>query len=571
MRLRTTKSAHSTSYSVIKSAYINKKRTTVTVEKLGNENEIRKRTGCSDPLEWARQYVAELNRKAKEDSTTIQLDLSPVEPIPSGQNRKFNVGYLFLQSIYYDLGLDRICKAIRTKYGFKYDLNAILSRLVYARIIDPCSKLSTYERSKSFVEPPKFELHDIYRALSVIAQESDYIQSRLYRNSLDVDTRKTGIIYYDCTNFFFEIESEEGLKQYGHSKENRPLPITQMGLFMDTDGIPLAFCIDPGNTNEQKTLIPLEKKLEEKFDLSKFVVCTDAGLSSLENRKFNSKQDRAFITTQSIKKMKAHLKEWALAPEGWYLPGDQNTVYDISCIDDDIHKDKLFYKERWIKENGFEQRLIVSYSIKYRNYQRSIRHEQIERAQAEIASGARSMKTKRQTDYKRFIQTQVCTDDGEIIEKKHYCLDEGVIQKEEAFDGFYASCTNLEDDAADILKINRQRWEIEECFKISKSEFKARPVYLKRDDHIKAHFMTCFIALIVYRYLEKKLDDRFTCRQILRALRDMDMVKYEGKGYVPAYSRSDLTDALHQKFGFDTAVQIVPIEKMRKICGQTKK
>ena len=316
MRLRTTKSAHSTSYSVIKSAYINKKRTTVTVEKLGNENEIRKRTGCSDPLEWARQYVAELNRKAKEDSTTIQLDLSPVKPIPSGQNRKFNVGYLFLQSIYYDLGLDRICKAIRTKYGFKYDLNAILSRLIYARIIDPCSKLSTYERSKSFVEPPKFELHDIYRALSVIAQESDYIQSRLYRNSLDVDTRKTGIIYYDCTNFFFEIESEEGLKQYGHSKENRPLPITQMGLFMDTDGIPLAFCIDPGNTNEQKTLIPLEKKLEEKFDLSKFVVCTDAGLSSLENRKFNSKQDRAFITTQSIKKMKAHLKEWALAPEG---------------------------------------------------------------------------------------------------------------------------------------------------------------------------------------------------------------------------------------------------------------
>jgi len=275
-------------------------------------------------------------------------------------------------------------KKIAKKHKFTFDLNSILSYLLYARILFPASKLATMQLVKNFLEQPSFELQHVYRALGVIAQESDLIQSELYKNSLKVADRNTHILYYDCTNFFFEIEQEEGLRQYGISKEHRPCPIVQMGLFMDGDGIPLAFNISPGNTNEQVTLTPLEDKLLQDFKLSRLVVCTDTGLASTANRKFNDKKDRAFITTQSIKKLKKSLKEWALDKTGWHIPGQKGS-FDITKIDTDealaeAYKNTTFYKERWINEGGLEQRIVVTFSMKYKNYQRSIRYAQIERA-----------------------------------------------------------------------------------------------------------------------------------------------------------------------------------------------
>ena len=529
-----------------------------------------------------------MNEAEKEDSAKFNIELCTGTDLVMDEQRRFNGGYLFLQDIYYELGIHKICRAISSRHLFEYDLNDILSRLIYTRILYPSSKKSSFEESKRFIEQPSFELHDIYRSLSVLAEESDYIQSRLFKNSSEIRERRTQVIYYDCTNFYFEIDAAEDDKQFGKSKENRPLPIVGMGLFMDMDGIPISFSIYPGNRNEQTTMIPLEKKMISDFDMSKFIVCTDAGLSSATNRVFNTydKTDgmRAYITTQPIKTLKDFLQEWCLEDDGWYLEGDSSgKKYKISELDDECDREKIFYKTRWIKEEGIvhtdrgdrkqiiEQKLIVSYSIKYRDYQRHVRAGQIERARSLVDSGGKTINKKRQNDPKRFIKTDHVTRDGEIAELSSSYVDQSVIEAEEKYDGYYAVCTNLDDSVSSIVKINKRRWEIEECFRIMKTDFEARPVYLKRQDRIMAHFITCFIALIVYRYLERKLDNKYTIDQILPTLHEMDFMKYEGKGYQPVYTRTKITDALHEAFGFCTSKQIVPIAKMRNIISQTKK
>jgi hypothetical protein len=554
---------------VVKSTYENGVRSSKVVEHLGTRAELELKLNGQDPVVWANNYVDELNAKEKEGKRAVMVKYSPAKTIPKGEQHAFNGGYLFLQQIYHGLGLTKMCKAISEKYKFTFDLDSILSRLIYGRIIYPSSKLATCELSKKFIQQPNFEIQHIYRALEVIACEMDFIQAQLYEGSLKMSKRNTGILYYDCTNFFFEIEQENGLKQYGKSKEHRPNPIVQMGLFMDGDGIPLAFNINNGNTNEQITLRPLEEKILSDFNLSRFVVCTDAGLASADNRKFNNKRGRAFITTQSIKQLKGYLTEWSLKPEEWRLLGDEK-FYTITELDEDKYKNKTFYKERWIKENGLEQKLIVTYSIKYRNYQRQIRNAQIDRALKAMEHSPSKLKKTNQNDYKRFIEKTNVTAEGEVAEKEICNINSDLVAKEERFDGFYAVCTNLEDDVQTIIRVNHRRWEIEECFRIMKSEFKARPVYLSRDDRIKAHFTTCFISLIIYRLLEKRLDGKYTCCEIIDGLREMNFLHAKGEGYIPTYTRTDFTDDLHEAFGFRTDYQIVNTGQLKKIIKATK-
>ena len=575
MRLKITKTNSDTNYYVIKDIKTpSGKRTTMIYEKLGNEQDLLKKSNGEDILDWIKKYIKDLNEKEKEHKNDILIKKSPSKIISKDEQFCFNIGYVFLQNIYHSLRLNNICSEISDKYKFNYDLDNILSRLVYSRIIYPSSKLATFELSRKYIEQPNFELHDIYRALEVIAKETDFIQSELYKNSLRVSKRNTKILYYDCTNYFFEIEQESGLRQYGPSKEHRPNPITQMGLFMDGDGIPLAFSITAGNINEQITLTPLEEKILEDFKLSKFIVCTDAGLASNANRKFNDKDDRAFITTQSIKKLKKHLMDWALDPNGWHLSGDKKE-YNIKEIENDeksleLYKDRTFFKARWIKENGLEQKLIVTYSLKYRNYQRQIRNSQIERAKVAIANKSFKLDKCNQNDFKRFIKKTNITKDGEVAEKKVLSLNTDTIQKEEKFDGFYGVCTNLDDDPEEIIKVNQRRWEIEESFRIMKSEFKARPVYLSRDDRITAHFTTCFLSLVILRFLEKKLDEKYTSSEIIDCLRNMNLCKANELGYLPTYLRTDLTDNLHEKFGFRTDNEITTTVSIKKILKNLK-
>ena len=523
-------------------------------------------------MDWAKEQAAMETELYKQKKGKISVEFSQAAAIPLNEQRSFNAGYLFLQNLCTQLRLDKICRAIKDRHKFKYDFHAILTDLIFARILSPSSKLASYEYCQSLLEPPKYSLQDVYRSLSVIAEESDFIQSELYKNSNFLHPRNNRILYYDCTNYYFEIEEESDSKRYGKSKENRPNPIVTMGLFMDTDGIPLAFDIFPGNQNEQTTLKPLESKILQEFNCSEFIYCSDSGLGSAANRRFNSLGNRAYIITHSLKKMKKEDREIALNPTQFRKVGS-NKFIDLRTLDESDEEvyNSIYYKEVPVVTGSMDETLIVTYSPKYKAYQEKIRSRQIERAEKLIATPGRKRKGKNQNDPMRFIKKTSITPDGEIAEKQIYGLDEEQIQKEEMYDGFYAIITNLEGDVSEIIKINKQRWEIEENFRIMKTEFEARPVYVRRDDRIKAHFMTCYISLLLYRLLEKKLGNAYTANQILGTLRSMQMTLLNTvSGYIPSYTRTELTDALHKTFGFRTDYEFITKSSMRTIIKETK-
>ena len=543
-------------------------------KKLGKYNELLELfSGDNEALmKWAKDEAVKETNLYNSQKEKVSVSFSLLARIPMNEERFFNVGYLFLQKICSELRLDNICRNIRSHHKFKYDIHAILTDLVYARILSPSSKLSSYEFCKTLLEPPKYRLQDVYRALSVIAEESDFIQAELYKNSNFLHPRDKRILYYDCTNYYFEIEESDGNKQYGKSKENRPNPIVTMGLFMDTDGIPLAFDIFPGNKNEQTTLKPLEKKILKDFDCSDFIFCSDAGLGSADNRRFNSMGNRSYIIAHSLKKMRQEDRDIAMNPTQFRKIGSPVFV-DLRTLDetDDEVFHSIYYKEVPVITGDMDETLIVTYSPKYKAYQRKVRAKQIERAQKMIAAPGLKRKGKNQNDPMRFVKKTAVTPDGEIAQKQVYDLDGDLIRKEEAYDGFYAVITNLEGDVNEIIKINKQRWEIEENFRIMKTEFDARPVYVRRDDRIKAHFMTCYISLLIYRLLEKKLGSDFTCNQILETLKNMNLTLLsKDGGYIPSYKRTKLTDALHNVSGFRTDYEFLSKASLRAIIKQTK-
>jgi len=592
MRLKYNKTQKGLCYYIIRSVYHNGKNTSEIYERLGYLDEIKAKYNCADPEEWMANHLAEVNEKENtEKNVTVLIPYNSSSLIPKYEKQSYHIGYLFLQQVYYQLKLDLICKHISSRHAFQFDMNCILSRLVYGRILFPSSKLSTTKQSADLIEAPNFDYHQVVRALSVIANEFDFIQSELYKYSSAVTPRKTGVLYYDCTNFYFETEEEDDISneeadekeipasKYGISKQHQPSPLVQMGLFIDYSGIPLAICLNRGNKNEQKTLIPLEKKILGDFELAKFVVCTDAGLSSEENRKFNNFGERAFVTTVSVKGMAKEIQKWCLEPTGWQLDGEKER-YDIRRLED-TEKDKeknygkTYYKQKYIegydddRDIAFNQTLIVTYSLKYRDYLRHKRNGQIERAQKAIDSNSTSLEKKNSNDFRRFVKRKAAGKDGKNI-KYHYSLDTVAIAAEEKFDGFYAVETNLDDDPNVILKINHGRWEIEETFRIMKDDFKSRPVFLGRKDRIKAHFMTCFIALLVYRILEHQMNNEYTCDEITTTLRSMRMTKAKEIGFAPSYTRTDITDALHKNAGFRTDYELIRNKFMKGIVRKSK-
>ena len=573
MRLNIRKLNNYSYYSIIKDyTNMNGKRTTKIFEKLGNQEQVEKRFGKTDTINKIKEYIDELNNENKEE--LLKREYNPNKRIAPGIKRQFNVGYLFLQKLYNQLKINEICKSIQDKYQFHFDLNEILSYLVYARIIYPSSKLETFKQCQNFIQQPKFKLHDEYRALSYIAENMDYIQEQLFNNSKNILKRNSKVIYYDCTNYFFEIDEEDDLRKYGISKEHKPNPIVGMGLFMDGDGLPLSCNIYPGNMNEQKTLIPEETKIVDNFKLddSKIILCTDAGLASDDIKNFNIKDNRGFVITQSLKKLKEEDKNKVFDKSEWRIPNDLKNTYNLEDIENndslkEKYYDTLFYKIIQTETKSVKQDLIVTFCFRYFDYNRNIRNNQIERAKKSIESNQVTRKGKNQNDYRRFIESTNSTKTGEIAENTSYSINQEIIDEEEKYDGYYALTTNLVGDINEIFKIVKGRWEIEESFRIMKSDFLARPVNLSREDRIKAHFMTCFISLFIYRLLEKKLDYKYTTSQILDTLRNMTVLEQKGLGFEPEYERTTLTDDLHEIFKFNTDLEIVSYKKMKKILN----
>lgn len=576
LRVTTSKSKNAESF-YINFAYIdeNGKSTSKTFRKLGTLKELSEKLGTDRDgvMAWAKEQARIATEEYRKENEVLSIPFSPNRVIERNVQNSFNCGYLFLQSILSNMHFDNICRNIKNHHKYTFDLKAIFSDLIYARILHPASKKSSFSFAQSLLEQPKYDLHHIYRALSILSKESDYIQTEFYRNSQFLHKRNTKILYYDCTNYYFEIEQEKGDKKYGKGKEHRPNPIIGMGLFMDADGYPLAFDLFPGNQNEQKSLKPLEQKVINDFECSEFIFCSDSGLGSQSNKSFNDIGNRSYVITQSLKKLKKDDREIALNPCQFRKIGSDKFI-DISKLDEDDPEvyETIYYKEVPIESKKLSETLIVTYSPKYKNYQAKIRQGQIDRAKRMIAENGKPKKNRKNpSDPARFIKSTAVTQNGEAAEEEFYTLNEEAISKEAMYDGFYAVSTDMDGDIEQIIAINKRRWQIEECFRIMKTEFEARPIYLQLEDRIKAHFLICFLALLVYRVLETKLQNKYTVEEILNTLKEMNLCRIKGYGYIPTYKRTELTDKLHEIFGFRTDTEIIKKDKMRKIISESKK
>ena len=574
MRVTTSKSKNSESFYITQSyTSAQGKSTSKTVRKLGTLAELSKRlnTDREGVMAWANEQarLETMKYKSEKEDAIVMVPFHSNKLMDCHKQKLFTGGYLFLQSVYYGLKMDSICRKIKSRYKFEYDLNAILSDLIYTRVLEPSSKRSSFQAAKQFLEPPTYELHDVYRALSILAEEMDFIQAEVYKNSFFLGNRNDRILYYDCTNYYFEIEQEDGDKKYGKSKEHRPNPIIQMGLFTDGDGLPLAFSLFPGNQNEQKSLKPLETKILQQFGCEKFIYCSDAGLASEDNRVLNHMGQRAFIVTQSIKKLPAEDRAWALDKRGFKRLSDDVCV-DITELPED-DKDHLYYKDEPFTTKKLHQRLIITYSPKYAAYQKAVRAEQIARAEKMVANGSLKRQRKNPNDPARFVNKIAATEEGEKA-KIHYYLDLDKIAEEEMYDGLYAVCTDLlDDDVADILKVSEGRWQIEDCFRTMKTDFEARPVYLNRQDRIKAHFLTCFLALLHFRLLKRSLKGAYTTDQLIQTLRNIKFADVEEQGFMPVYERNEITDNLHEACGFRSDYEFITKRKMKGIQKKSKR
>ena len=590
MRLKKVKAKNGhTTYSIIKDyTRFDGKRTSTTYELLGDDNKLIERFGPTDTMDKVKEYIDSLNQQIRDNKEpNINIVFDPNKRINKGVNRSFYSSHLFLRKIYYKLGIDKICESIKENYKFEFDINNVVECLIFARIIWPSSKLSTFEQSRKFIGNYNFDLQHIYRTLTYLSKEMNNIQKQLFDYSNKVINRNYKVIYYDCTNFFFYTE-ENDFQRNGISKQHQALPLVQMGLFMDADGYPFAMNINPGNTSETKTMIPSEEEFLKEYNMKgkNIVVCTDAAMCTDDIKKFNVKDGRGFIITQSIKKLKNELQDFALDKTGWRILGNIRDIYDLSNVDNNfkkIHYNTIFYKEIECETKSVNQTLIVTFSFKYQEYQHKLKTHQLERAKKlveETNKKNRNSKnkkdieqikiTKNQNDPKRFIKQKKTTDSGEVASNIEYLIDEEIYKEEEKYNGLYGITTNLIDDTETIIKVMKGRWEIEESFRIMKDEFDSGTVHLSREDRIKGHFVTCYLALFIYRYLEHQLNDKYTVHEIISTLQEMKMLELKGKGYIPEYTRTDLTDDLHCFLGINTDYEIIDYKKIKKIFDSQK-
>lgn len=591
-----------------------KKTTTKNVKRIGKHSELLAIT--PDPLAYAKKQVEEFNKEYQEGKIDMSFKVDFTEKLSatkdiSSRSTLLNIGYFVLQNIYHDLKLSDFFKDIQSNSKVTFDCNTINRFLTFARILDPKSKLGTFDRLDSYYEMPSLEYQHILRFMDLLEEHYDNYLEHLYTNSENIIKRNTSVCYFDCTNYYFESEDEDdeyvdeatgeilkGLRRYGPSKEHRPNPIVQMGLFVDGNGIPISMCINSGSDNEQKCAVPLEQKITKMFNNKQFIYCADAGLGSFNIRKFNSMGGRAFIVTQSVKKLSdilqkavfndydyrrisddspitiSHMKEFDRFDKE-NLPLYNDTVYKIidadSAIDVGLYEEKIYKngKSRMVKSKALlKQKIIITFSRKMMEYQRHIRNAQIERAKNILNNQNVEDVKKGPHDVTRFIKRTSKGKDGEKA-SDYYEIDRSIIDREEKYDGYYAVATNLEGDAKSILAINSKRYKIEDCFRVLKTNFNARPVYHRNRNRIIAHFMVCYTALLIYRLLENKLDQygtHFTTDDILETLRNMNVMNTQDAFYTATYTGSQVCTTLNGIFdlGLDKKYYL-PKELNKKI------
>ena len=571
-----------------------RKTTTKNVARIGKHSELLKIT--DDPLAYAKEQVKKYNEEYKnKNCVSLEIKVDFAEKIKAtgdtaSHSTLLNIGYFFLQQFYHDLKIDSFFESVTADRKNEFDPNLINRFLTYSRILYPDSKLGTHQNLCRFYEQPVFDYVHILRTMDILQEHYDEYIAHLFETSCQLVKRDTSVCFYDCSNYYFEVETDDedyvdavtgetikGLRKYGPCKEHRPNPIVEMGLFMDRDGIPLSMCITSGSDNEQTTAIPLEKKLTKMFKGKKFIYCADAGLGSLNIRNFNSMGGRAFIVTQSIKKLSAALQQSVFSDTDYHLLSSDEpaVIKDMKEFDRHDPENRELYNDRIYKiipadkafdlglheekegQNGsvrkmkskavVPQKIIVSFSRKMMEYQRYIRNRQIDRAKKLLKNPDPETYKKGPHDVTRFIKRTSSTKSGEKITDQ-YTIDQSVIEEEEKYDGFYAVATNLDDSAKDILEVSANRYKIEDCFRMMKTNFSARPVFHQKRERIIAHFMICYTALLIYRLMEKKLDlhgTHYTADTLIETMKSMDVANIEDMCYISTYTSSDACTALN--------------------------
>lgn len=573
-----------------------KKTTTKNIARIGKHSELLKIT--TDPLAYAKDKVAHYNKNMQNNKVTMEVKIDFSEKIMASSDivsssNQLNIGYFFLQKIYHELAIGDFLKKVTANSKITFDPDIVNRFMTYARILEPDSKLGTYDHLGKYYEQPNFEYVHIFRTMDILEQNYDEYLSHLFEHSNKIVPRDTSVCYFDCTNYYFEVETYDddyvdevtgevikGLRKYGPSKEHRTTPIVEMGLFMDSNGIPLSMCINSGSDNEQTCAIPLERKLTKMLHGKKFIYCADAGLGSINIRKFNSMGGRAFIVTQSVKKLSDTLKKAIFNDYEYLLLSTDKpvSIEDLKSFDRKDEKNLSLYNDRAYKiieadravdlglyeevqlKNGktkkvkskalLKQRIIITFSRKMMEYQRTIRNRQIERAKKLLQNMDPSSYKKGPHDVTRFIKRTSFSKSGEKV-LDSYTIDQKVITEEEKYDGFYAIATNLDDNAQTILEISSKRYKIEDCFRIMKTNFSARPVYHQNRERIIAHFMICYTALLIYRLLEAKLDNfstHFTTENLIETLRNMEVANAHDMYYLSTYNGSQTCTALNAVF-----------------------
>ncbi len=567
-----------------------KKTTTKNIKRLGKHSELLLIT--DDPLEYAKNEVKKMNEEYRSGRSEFIVTMDFNERIPStdspcSNSTSLNIGYLYLKDIYAKLNLSDFFKSVSSDRKITYDCNKICQFLTYARILDPASKYGTYDKLDTYYEKPQVEYQHMIRFLDILDRNSDQYLKHLFDNSENIVKRDTSVMYYDCTNYFFETEKPDeeivdevtgeiilGLRQFGISKENKTSPIVEMGLIMDSRGIPISMCIHPGNTNEQLTAVPLEKEVIKMTGNKKFIYCADAGLGSYNIRKFNDMGGRAYIVTQSVKKLGQEIKDIVFNDSNYRLLSNDDAItlkemrtfnkkdannlslyndfaYKVipanTAMDTGLYEEKVYKNGRTkkVKAKGtLHQYIIVTFSRKMMEYQRTIRERQLERAKKLLRLKDPEKIKKGPNDIRRFLKNT-------SSDTANYVLDMDKIHEEEKYDGFYAVATNLDDSAKDILAVAQNRYKIEDCFRIMKTNFDARPVFLRKPERIRAHFLICYTALLIYRLMECKLDDNLThvtTSNLIKTLRNMNVVNMDDMYYKSIYSGSQALDALEKCF-----------------------
>ena len=586
-----------------KSVRINGKSTTVPVKSLGLLSKIQEREGCDDPRQWVIDLAKKMTEEEKAGNAVVEL--------PFHQNREVNPGEcplrmggdLLLSSLYSSLGLPGICSKILKSGRAKYDLNEILRTLVMGRILFPASKTRTLESAKNFVFPPQFKEEEMFRSLSLLSDSINEVQAEVYKASQKFMARRQRVVYYDCTNYFFEIEDNDndyidtdtgemiaGLRKRGKSKENRPNPIVQMGMFMDMDGIPLAFTVFPGNESEQTSLQPLEKMLNSSFGMTEFVVSTDAGLASESNRRYNMTEGRDYICVQSIPSLPKADQDMALDPRGWRVafrkeglpPIDpenpEKMIFNLSEVDLNAERHTKFYKEIIVykrvegkADTQRAERVIVTYSYDFALYLKHKREERIKQAE-KIVKHKQQKSRQSQQDPRRYVKTTYITPDGRKANRITMAINDNVIENEARFDGFYAYGTSLEDDAIEVLRARSFHHEIEHLFRTTKTFLKSRPVYLSRQDRIRSHFLICFLSMVIIKILQKQLDmPQTSIDELIQTLRDFNFGELPQGNYQPMFTRTELTDRLQALAGIKANFEIINKQKMRALYHKVNK